>query len=246
MMQTELAIHRAPNGRLPPLRMLDQGATLDAEGERAPVGLSLPALLGLETMQLPMMPDEGSHAHQLCVIGSRWSSNRSSRQHPGVYAMSFPDLCSLLARFLETQLLPQGFRFVALLSHHGCELAEFLVKPLFAHLQRRKALIPPLLATGCCFDVLDRKNTDWKQCAEKGGQAQFPLPACLGRRREFFLALMPIVPGLATRRVSPATSATHPGRVLFCFLDSLPGLRLEIDIGMGRRDDAIALAFAAG
>jgi hypothetical protein len=50
MMQTELAIHRATNGRFPPLRMRDQGATLDPEGERAPVGLSLPAFLGLETM----------------------------------------------------------------------------------------------------------------------------------------------------------------------------------------------------
>src|SRR5258706_4988535 len=67
MMQAELAIHRAANGRLPPLRMLDQGATLDPLGERATVGLSLSTFLRLETMQLPVMPDERSHTHQPCV-----------------------------------------------------------------------------------------------------------------------------------------------------------------------------------
>ena len=78
-MQTELAIHRTPNGRLPPLRMLDQGATLDPLGECATVGLSLPALLGLEPMQLPMMPDEWSDANQPCIIRERGSPNRTKR-----------------------------------------------------------------------------------------------------------------------------------------------------------------------
>ncbi len=108
VMQTELAIHRAANGRLPPLRMLDQGATLDPLGERATVGLALATFLRLETMQLPVMPDERSHAHQPCVIGSSCSPDRGSGQYPGVYAMGFPHLCQLLARFLEAQLLPQG------------------------------------------------------------------------------------------------------------------------------------------
>jgi hypothetical protein len=98
VMQTELAIHRAANSRLPPLRMLDQGATLDPLGERATVGLSLPTFLRLETMQLPVMPDERSHAHQPFVIGRSCSPDRGSGQHPGVYAMGFPDLCQLFAR----------------------------------------------------------------------------------------------------------------------------------------------------
>ena len=43
-----------------------------------------------------------------------------------------------------------------------------------------------------------------------------------------------------------ATCPAHAAGVLFRLLDSLPGLRLDIDIGMGGRDDAIALALAAG
>ena len=61
-----------------------------------------------------------------------------------------------------------------------------------------------------------------------------------------FLALMPIVQGLTARRVSPATSAAHPARVLFRFLDSLPGFCLDIQVGMDRRDNAIALTLGTG
>jgi hypothetical protein len=101
VMQTELTIHRATNGRLSPLWMLDQGATLDPLGERATVGLSLPAFLGLETMQLPMMPGERRNANQPFVIRGITSPDRARCQHPGVYAMGFPDLCQLFARFFE-------------------------------------------------------------------------------------------------------------------------------------------------
>ncbi len=158
--------------------------------------------------------------------------------------MGFPDLGQLFARFLEPQLIPQGFGLVALLCLDRGKVAEFRVEPLLADFQRGKALIPALLATRAGLDVLHHEDTDRKHLTEKGGQAQFPLPACLGRRRQFFLAVLPVLPRLAAREFAIATSAAHPARGLFRFLDSLSGFRLDIDVGMGRRDDAIALALA--
>ena len=148
--------------------------------------------------------------------------------------MGFPDFCQLVARFLEAQLIPHGFGFVTLLGLDGCELSEFRVEPVLAYFQRGKALIPSLFATRAGLDVLHHEDTDRKQLAEKGGQAQFPLPACSGRGRQFFLALMTVWPGLTAGRFARATSAAHAARVLFRFLDSLPGLGLDIDIGMRR------------
>lgn len=159
--------------------------------------------------------------------------------------MGFPNLGQLFARFLEPQLIPQSFGLVALLCLDRGKVVEFRVEPLLTYFQRGKALIPVLLATRAGLDVLHHEDTDWKQLAEKGGQAQFPLPTRPGRRRQFFLAVLPVLPGLAARQFAIATSAAHLARCLFRFLDSLSGFRLDIDVGMSRRDDAIALALAA-
>jgi len=125
-------------------------------------------------------------------------------------------------------------------------LAEFRVEPLLADFQRGKALIPSLFATRAGLDVLHHKDTHRKQLAEKGSQAQFPLPACSGRGRQCFLALMPVWPGLTARRFAPAPRAAHLRTLFLRFLDSLPGLGLDIEEGMGSRDDAVALALRSG
>src|SRR2546422_992207 len=139
------------------------------------------------------------------------------------------------------RLLPQGLSLVALFGLDRCKVAQFRVEPLLAYFQRGKALIPSLFATRGGLDVLYHEDTDRKKLAEKAGQAQFPRPSCPGRGRQFFLALMPVGPRLTARRFSMATRPAHAARVLFRLLDSLSGLRLDIDIGMGCRDDAIAL-----
>jgi hypothetical protein len=186
-MQTELAIHRATNGRLPPLRMLDQGAALDPQGECATVGLSLPAFLGLETMQLPVMPDERSNANQPFVIGRTTSPDRARRQHPGVYAMGFPDLCQLFARFLEAPLIPQGFGFVALLCLDGCKLAKFCVEPLLAYFQGGKTLIPSLFTTCAALMSSTTKILIGKSLQRKEARRSFHCQRALVEGGSFFL-----------------------------------------------------------
>jgi hypothetical protein len=100
IVQTQLAIHRSPNGCLSPFWMLNQRATFDPLRECPAIGLALATFLWLETMQLPMMPDERSNANQPPIIKRSLPSNRTLCQHPGINAVCFPDLSQLLARFL--------------------------------------------------------------------------------------------------------------------------------------------------
>src|SRR5260370_7561052 len=131
VVQTYLAIPRPPNGGLSPFWMLDQRATLEPLGERATVGLALATFLGLETMQLPVMPDKRSHAHQPFVIGSSLPSNHAHGPHPGINAVRFPHLSQLLARFLEAHLPPQRFAFVPLPGPHLAKLPHFSTKQVY-------------------------------------------------------------------------------------------------------------------
>ena len=48
VVQAQLPIHRAAYIGFSPLRMFDQGVTLDPQGERAPIRLVLASLLWLE------------------------------------------------------------------------------------------------------------------------------------------------------------------------------------------------------
>src|SRR5260221_14034138 len=106
VVQTQLAIPRPPNGGLSPLWMLHQRAAFDPLRERPAIGLALATFLWLETMQLPMMPDERSNANQPPIIRRSLPANRARCQHPGINAVRFPHLSQLLARFLQAQLLP--------------------------------------------------------------------------------------------------------------------------------------------
>ena len=203
IVQTQLASHRPPNGCLSPFWMLNQRATFDPLRESPAIGLALATLLWLEPMQLPMMPAERSQAHQPPIIRSSLPPNRALCQHPGIDAVRFPYLSQLLARFLQAQLLPQRFGFVALFGLNRSQLAQFHIEPLFAYFQRRKALIPSPFSLGASLDVFNHEDADREELTEEPSQTKFPLPACPGRWRQCFLALLSILTGLAATMAIP-------------------------------------------
>src|SRR5260370_11942853 len=246
VVQAQLAIHRPPNGCLSPFWMLHQRAAFDPLRACPAIGLALATFLWLETMQLPMMPDERSNANQTQIIRSSLPANRARCQHPGINAVRFPYLNQLLARFLQAQLIPQRFGFVALFGLNRSQLAQFRVEPLFAYFQRRKALIPAPFSLGASLDVFDHEDADREELTEEPRQTQFPLPACPGRRRQFLLALLPVLTRLPARRFSIAAGAAHAGTSLLCILDAIPGFGLDIQVGMRCREHAIPLTLAAG
>lgn len=132
-MQTQLAIHRSANRRFSPFGMDHERSPLDPARKRPAIGLAFSPFLGLETVQLAVMPDEWSHAHQPLIVWGCLPPHYTIGQHPGINAVRFPDLGQLLARFLQAQLLPQGFRLVALQDLERRELLDLLVKPVLAH-----------------------------------------------------------------------------------------------------------------
>src|SRR6266567_2879545 len=225
---------------------LPQRAALDPLRECPAIGLALATFLWLETMQLPMMPDQRSNANQPPIIRRSIPSNRALRQHPGINAVRFPYLSQLLARFLQAQLIPQRFGFVALFGLNRSQLAQFHVEPLFAYFQRRKALIPSPFSPGASLDVFDHEDADREELTEEESKTKFQLTACTGRRRQFFLALLSILTRLPTGRFSSAAGAAHPGTNLLCILDAIPGFGLDIQVGMRCREHAIPLTLAAG
>ena len=180
IVQTQLASHRPPNGCLSPFWMLNQRATFDPLRESPAIGLALATFLWLETMQLPMMPDERSNANQPPIIKRSLPSNRTLCQHPGINAVRFPDLSQLLARFLQAQLIPQRFGFVALFALNRSQLAQFRVEPLFAYFQWRKALIPSPFSLGASLDVFNHEDADREELTEEPSQTKFPRPSCPG------------------------------------------------------------------
>src|SRR5260370_34667068 len=112
-MQADLPIHGPAHIGFAILRMLDQGSTFDPLRERSSIGTTLATLAWLKTMQLTMMPVERSDAHQAPIIRGHTSSYGTMSQHPGIDTVGFPNLCQLLARLLEAQLIAQGFGFIS-------------------------------------------------------------------------------------------------------------------------------------
>ena len=96
--------------------MFHQHATFDPQGDGTPVGLPGAALPWLKPMQLPVMPVQGSDAHQPRRVGRLAPSHGTVGQHPGIDTMGMPHLSQLLARLLKAQLLTECFCLVALLG----------------------------------------------------------------------------------------------------------------------------------
>lgn len=105
IVQTESTVQRAAHVGFAPLGMPDKRPALDALRERASVGFALAPRFGLQAMQLAAMPPQGRDADQPGGIGRRVASYRAVRQRPRVHTMRVPDLCQLLPRLLEAQLL---------------------------------------------------------------------------------------------------------------------------------------------
>src|SRR5260370_10930587 len=165
-MQADLPIHGPAHIGFAILRMLDQGSTFDPLREGSPIGTTLATLAWLKTMQLTMMPVERSDAHQAPIIRDGASSDGAMGQDPGINTVGFPNLVQLLARLLETQLLAQGFRLIPLHHLERCELADLLIKPVFAHFQRGETSVPTSLALFCSGrDILDHEDTHREKLA---------------------------------------------------------------------------------
>src|SRR5260370_40668606 len=109
-----------------------------------------------------------------------------------------------------------------------------IVEPEFAHFERGEAAIPlaPFPLVCSCSNILYDKGADRDYLTEKHSHSQFPLPASFGRRRESLPALLAILARLTARSVSPSTRAAPLRTVCVGFLDALPGLCLDIEIGM--------------
>ncbi len=243
VVQAQFPVHRAAYIGFAPLWVPDQRATLDAQRERAAVGLALASLLRLEAMQLAVMPAERAEADQPCSIWLRLASHGAVGEYPGIDTVRFPDLCQLLARLLESQPLAQCFGLVALFGLDRCQLAEFPVEPVLAHFERRKGLIPALFATGPGLDVLDHEDAHREELAEPDCQAQFPVPTGPGGRRQLLAVLLAVLARLAARGLARATSVAHAGAVLLRFLDAISRLCLDIEVGVGGGGHHDALAF---
>src|SRR5258708_26416686 len=159
--------------------------------------------------------------------------------------MGMPHLSQLLARLLKAQLIPQRFGFVALFGLNRSQLAQFHVEPLFAYFKRRKALFPAPFSLGASLDVFDHEDADREELTEEPRQTQFPLPACPGRRRQFLLALMPILTWLAARGLAPPARSALSSTLFLRFFAALPAFVLVITDAMRCRDLAIPLTLAA-
>jgi len=192
-------------------------------------------------MQLPMMPTERHDAHQALIVRGLSPSYRTVGQHPRVDAVRFPDLCQLLPRLLESQLLAELLCLVALPGLHRSQLSQLLVKPLLADLQGRKTAVPALLALPSLrFDVLHHEDAHGKDLAEKGGQAQFPLPACPGGGRQLLFALFAVLARLAAGGLAIATGAAHAGAGLLGLFDARSGLDIGVGVAGGGGHDPLA------
>src|SRR5260370_14725352 len=99
---------------------------------------------------------------------------------------------------------------------------------------------------GASIDVFDHEDADREELAEEPRQTKFPLPACPGRRRQFLLALMPILAWLAARGLAPPARSVLSSTLFLRFFDALPGFGLDIQVGMRCRENTIPLTFAAG
>src|SRR5260221_464077 len=245
VVQAQSPTLRAPHIRFPPCGMLHEHAALDAQRECAAVGRPLAAFPWLETMQLTAMPDQRRDAHQPRIIRLLLSSHGTVGQHPGIDTVGLPHLCQLLPRFLQTQLVSQGFRLVPPHGLDRSQLREFLVEPRLAHFKWGKASIPAaFVGPGAGFDVFHYKDAHREELAQQGRQAQFPLPARPGRRWQLLLALPAVLARLAPGRLAPSTGAAHARAAPFRFLDTSPCFCLDSGIGMNGTQHTVSLPLA--
>src|SRR5260221_12455904 len=122
-------------------------------------------------MQLPMTPGKRRNAHQSSIVRGLVPSYRTVGQHPRIDAVRFPDLCPLLPRLLESQLLSECFCFVTLLALDRSQLVYFLVNPLLADLERAKSGVSACFALPSPgFAISAHEDTPWKDLAEQAGR----------------------------------------------------------------------------
>src|SRR6266702_4174254 len=100
---------------------------------------------------------------------------------------------------------------------------QAVVEPQLAHFHWGEATVPLPAWTGARarFDILDDEASDWEVQTHERNET-----------------------GLAARRLTMAACPAHAGALLFGDLDACPRLSLDVQISMGCRDRAIALAFA--
>src|SRR6266702_2832836 len=192
-------------------------------------------------MQLTAMPSQRCDAEQLRIIRGLVALHRRIGQHPGIHTMRFPDLCHLLAGFLETQLIAECLGLVALFRLNGGKLAQFAIEPLLADFQRGKAAVPPSLPFGTGLDVLDYKDAHREEVAEEVGQPQFPMPACPGGWRQFLFGAFAVWAWLAARSGTPSARAAQLATLLHAVFYARSGVGLDIEVGMSHRAGTVAL-----
>src|SRR6266568_904970 len=181
-------------------------------------------------MELAAMPDQGGDADQPGVIRCGTTSYGAVRQHPSIHTMRVPDLCQLLARLLEAQLLTERLRFPPLLDGHRSQFVESVIKPDLAHLQRGERAVPPTSCAGArhSLDVLDHEGTDREQVTQEGGQSPFPLPTGFRGGWQFLPALVPVLARLTTGSLAIPACAAHARTLLFGFLNTCACIGLDV------------------
>src|SRR5258708_27576655 len=193
-MQADLPVHGPAHVGFAIPGMLDERSPFDAQREGSSIGATPAAFSWLKTMQLTVMPVERSDAHQAPIIRDGASPDGAMGQHPGIDTVSFPHLCQLLARLLETQLLAQVFRLIPLHKLKRGELSDLLVEPVLAHFQGRETPVPTSLALfGSRRNILAHEYTHRENLAQEPCQSQFPLPSASGRRPNFPFPFLPIL-----------------------------------------------------
>ena len=191
------------------------------------------------------MPLQRRDAEQAGIVRGCVSSYLGIRQAPGIDAVRAPHLGRFLARFLEAKLLAQFFGLPSLFRLHRGQPPQFDVEPLLAHLQWRKTPIPASLAFADRLDVFDHEGCDGVERAEPAAQPQFPLPSRSRGRRQLFRVAQAMGMRLPAGRLAPAARPAHLAALLGGTLDPIDGVSLEIEVGMGSRDDTVALFLRA-
>src|SRR6266851_2386561 len=242
-MQAQFPLHTSPHIGQPIAGVLDQGPAFDPQAQCAPIGLAGAALVRLQPMQLAAMPLQRRETQQAHVIRLALSTNLRLGQDPGVDTVRVPCLSQFLAAFLETKRLAQLLRLPSLFGLDRGKLCEFRVKPVLAHFEWRKTLIPPLLPTCRRFNILDDIDRHRKKRTEPAGQPQFPLPPGFCRWWQLLGVAQAMGTGLAARRLAIPPSPAHPAALRDGILDPMWGIGLHIEIGMGSRNHTVALFF---
>ncbi len=244
-MQAEFPAHSSPDVGQPVRGVPDQRAPLETQGERASVGRTLPPFGRFEPVQLATVPLQGRHAQQAHVVRGRVPAYPRIRQAPGIDAVRTPHLRRFLARFLEAKLLSQLLGFPSLFGLDRCQCRQLGIKPVLADFQRGKTSVPTWLACRLYLDVFDYEGCDGIERAEPATEPQFPLPARFRGRRQLPRVAQAIGARLSAGCLTSAARPAHLAALLDGSFDPIDGVSLDIEIGMGGRDDAVAFLFGA-